>query len=183
MSFVRDGVQNFGGYTILGILLLAILVFVAAPPSLRLIYIPSWILIMLLIAAVVVFVRELYLVIVTQRSFKRAVTIALLPILFTVLLALYQGIFLPWVMMQSQTFYLNASYLSGKLRAVVRRSIKSPLNLRDAPGGRVVSSLPPGTQVAFLSYEVKFASGVPWVRVRVIGGPSGWVSLCYLDLE
>ena len=138
---------------------------------------------MLLIAAVLVFVRELYLVVVTQRSFIKAVKVAFFPIFFAGLLFVYQNVFLPWTIKQNKTLYLDVRLFGEKHLAVVRRSIKSPLNLRDAPGGRVIASLPPGTQVALLSREVRLMFGVPWIKVRVIDGPSGWVSLCYLDLK
>lgn len=50
------------------------------------------------------------------------------------------------------------------------------LNMRDAPGGNVVTTLPDGTRLEQAGPDQKDASGATWHNVRTPDGTVGWVS-------
>jgi hypothetical protein len=54
------------------------------------------------------------------------------------------------------------------------------VNLRDAPGGQVISSLPDGTPVQPYLESQQEVDGIAWVRVDTLDGLEGWLAAKYL---
>ena len=62
---------------------------------------------------------------------------------------------------------------------VVSDPTATPLNVRSAPQGRVLSTLPSGTAVVIV--EERSLTGKRWAKVGAADGTLGWVFANYLD--
>ncbi|HEV7304966.1 SH3 domain-containing protein [Ensifer sp.] len=75
---------------------------------------------------------------------------------------------------------LMASEASGAaIECTVADPTGTPLNVRDAPNGRVVATLANGTRVR--ETEERHLNGKRWSAVSAKAGAIGWVFSAYLD--
>ena len=84
-----------------------------------------------------------------------------------------------------KTAVVVASVLAGCSTAVlaagcvVADPTGTPLNVRSAPQGRILSILPNGTAVVVV--EERALAGRRWAKVTATDGTLGWVFASYLD--
>lgn len=68
-------------------------------------------------------------------------------------------------------------------RGIVRGTGGSGLNLRDAPGGEELETLPEEEIVNLLDEPPVESGGITWVKVRTIARNEGWVALDFIFIS